>query len=506
MYLESNLQPFIAFSEDSIADVLKKINKNKARIIFVVSEHAKLLGSVSDGDIRRWLISAQALDLTLSISKIMNCSVKSLSVTAKADTIFTFFKNSDGIECLPLVDDASHLLKIVFKSSDDISIGARKIASNQPAFIIAEIGNNHQGDINLAKKLVDLAIEAKADCVKFQMRDMQSLYKNQGDADDNAADLGTQYTLDLLTKYQLTNNELFEIFDYSKTRGILPLCTPWDLASLKVLEEYNMPAYKVASADFTNFELLEAIAKTGKPFFCSTGMSTETEIISTVKFLDALSSNFVLLHCNSTYPTPFKDVNLNYLTRLRKITGKLVGYSGHERGFEVPIAATALGACVIEKHFTLDKNLEGVDHKVSLLPDEFSAMVEHIRNIEAALGGKNKPRDISQGEMINRENLAKSLVAKTNLPKGSRITRDMIEVKSPGQGLQPNRIDELVGKVLARSIHKGDFFYPSDISGAVKKKAHYNFKRPFGVPARFHDYHQLVTGTNLDFVEFQSIL
>ncbi len=420
----------------------------------------------------------------------------------KKKQLDSIFCSESGVDCIPLVDSSNHLVQIVFKKVGGIVVGQREISDRKPSFVIAEIGNNHQGDIELAKKLVDHAVDAGADCAKFQMRNMTKLYRNKGDSKDASADLGAQYTLDLLSKFQLSNDELLEVFDYCKSKDIIPLCTPWDLESLRVLEDYGVSAYKVASADFTNYELLEAIAKTNKPFFCSTGMSTESEIKSTTDFLDGLGSQYVILHCNSTYPSPFKDVNLRYLKRMQEITGKLVGYSGHERGIEVPIAAIALGACVIEKHLTVNKELEGTDHKVSLLPEEFSTMVRMIRNVEESLGCDKTPRELSQGEMINRENLAKSLVAKFNLHAGTRITRDMIEIKSPGQGVQPNRLDELIGKVLDRDVQQGGFFYSSDISGGTKKRNNYSFNRPFGVPVRYHDYHKIKKDTNLNFVEF----
>lgn len=332
------------------------------------------------------------------------------------------------------------------------------------------------------------------------MRNMKTLYKDSGE-NDVSADLGAQYTLDLLSKFQLSNDELIEVFDYARSKNILPLCTPWDIESLKVLEIYGMEAYKVASADFTNFELLEAIANTGKPFFCSTGMSSESEIKETVDFLNKLGANYVLLHCNSTYPTPFKDVNLRYLTRLKEITGALVGYSGHERGICVPIASIALGASVIEKHLTIDTSLEGTDHKVSLLPNELKEMVQQIRQVEEGLGSDEQPREITQGELMNRENLAKSLVAIRDIKPGEVVTRDMVEIKSPGQGLQPNRLNDLIGKKTEREISAGGFFYMSDILGQTKKR-HYSFNRPFGVPVRYHDFRQILADTNLDFVEF----
>lgn len=500
MYITKSTQKYIVFSEDSLGDVLKKISENKSRIAFVVSERAVLMGSISDGDIRRWLTSGDSIDLSAPASAVMNPACKRVVLGEDKSSYQYLFQN--GVDCLPVVDEAGHLLHLAFQKSEGFFVGDLEVSENSPAFIIAEIGNNHQGDINLAKQLVDHAVAAGVDCAKFQMRNVKQLYKNEGDSNDASVDLGAQYTMDLLEKFQLSNSELFEIFDYCKEKNVLPLCTPWDLDSLSALESYGMPAYKVASADFTNYELLEAISRTGKPFFCSTGMSSESEIKSTVAFLDRLGANYVLLHCNSTYPTPFKDVNLKYLTRLKKITGKLVGYSGHERGICVPIASIALGACVIEKHLTVDQGLEGTDHKVSLLPDEFAEMVRQIRNVEEGLGSDELPREITQGELMNRENLAKSLVANCTIKQGTAIERSMVDIKSPGQGIQPNRIDELVGKIANRDIDKGGFFFESDIKGVVNKRSDYKFDRPFGVPVRYHDYRKIVTGSNLDFVEF----
>lgn len=500
MYIAKDLHKYVVFAEDSLVDVLRKISENKARIAFVVSEHAVLLGSISDGDVRRWLIGLDSIDLSVPVCNVMNRNCKRVFLKDNKNSYFAHFHN--GVECLPVVDEVGHLVQLAFQRSEGFFISGREISERAPSFIIAEIGNNHQGDIGLAKQLVDHAVSAGVDCAKFQMRNVKQLYRNQGNSDDASADLGAQYTMDLLSKYQLSNEELYTIFDYCKEKGVLPLCTPWDQDSLASLEAYGMPAYKVASADFTNYELLESIAKTGKPFLCSTGMSSEGEIKSTVAFLDELGADYVLLHCNSTYPTPFKDVNLKYLNRLRKITGKLVGYSGHERGICVPIAAIALGACVIEKHLTLDRGLEGTDHKVSLLPDEFTEMVRQIRNLEEGLGSDEEPREITQGELLNRESLAKSLVANAVIRRGTIITRSMIAVKSPGQGIQPNRVDELVGKVAHRDIEEGDFFFDSDIKGVIEKRADYRFNRPFGVPVRYHDYRKIVENSNLDFVEF----
>ena len=500
MYTTKVAHKYIVFSDDSVFDALKKINENKARIVFVVSEDDVLLGSVSDGDVRRWITNGQSVNLDVRVSHVMNPDPITVKSSDPKSSYSQYFL--EGIDCLPVVDDVGHLVQLVFKKYEGFLIGDREISESTPSFIIAEIGNNHQGDLGLAKRLVDYAVMSGADCAKFQMRNVKELYQNSGNSNDASVDLGAQYTMELLEKYQLSNEQLYEVFDYCKAHGILPLCTPWDRDSLDALECYGMPAYKVASADFTNYELLEAIANTGKPLICSTGMSSETEIRTTVEYLDGLGANYVLLHCNSTYPTPYKDVNLKYISRLKKITAKLVGYSGHERGIVFPIAAVALGACVVEKHLTTDQSLEGTDHKVSLLPDEFADMVRQIRNIEEGLGSDISPRQITQGEMINRENLAKSLVARVSIKKGEVISRDAIIIKSPGQGVQPNRLEELVGKIAHRDIDKGGYFFESDITGGVRKRSNYAFMRPFGVPVRYHDYRQIIDSTNLDFVEF----
>ena len=250
-------------------------------------------------------------------------------------------------------------MAVAIRATDGLQIGNRKIGLGEPSFVIAEIGNNHNGKLEIALQLIDAAHAAGVDCAKFQMRDMSRLYGNAGKSDDLASDLGTQYTLDLLERFQLTDDELFRCFDYAAERGLIPLCTPWDETSLDKLNRWGMEAFKVASADFTNHALISQLAATGKPLICSTGMANELEIRSGIKHLQQEGATYVLLHCNSTYPTPFKDVNLRYLDRLRELAEAPVGYSGHERGIEVPIAAVALGASVVEKHITLDRSMEG---------------------------------------------------------------------------------------------------------------------------------------------------
>lgn len=355
-------------------------------------------------------------------------------------------------------------------------------------FIIAEIGNNHNGSFNLAIEMVDAAIDAGADCVKFQMRNMDEVYR-QKSLHENSSDLGTEYILDLLSRFELTKEEHEKISRHCSDKGILYLCTPWDKKSVGILETFNVPAYKVASADLTNLPLLENLADTHKPLIISTGMSTRQEVEITVDFLRRRDTKFALLHCNSTYPAPLHDINLLWLSELKKLH-PLIGYSGHERGIAVSLAAVALGAKIIERHFTFDRKMEGPDHAASLEPDEFTALVKGTREIEEALGSTGEIRTVSQGEMINRENLAKSLVAAVNIKTGTIIKNEHVKVLSPGQGLSAQNYEKLIGKKITRDMLAEDYFYHSDLNGGAITPRSYRFNRPWGIPVRYHDFNE----------------
>jgi len=498
MILQHNFSKFVVFKDDSIQAALNKINANQSRLIFAVSEAGALEGVLTDGDVRRWLLAVSHIDLNVPVSSVYNTDFEVVHVNEPTSKIESMF--SERILAVPLVDDNFRLTAVALPRQRSWQIGDRIISEESPAFIIAEIGNNHNGSLELAKRLIDEAVKAGADCAKFQMRDIDALYSNAGDPEDASADLGTQYVLDLLNRMQLSDEEMFEAFDYCRQCGIVPLCTPWDLQSLEKLERYGMPAYKVASADFTNYELIDAIAATGKLMICSTGMASEQEVRGGIDHLKGCGSPFVLLHCNSTYPAPFRDVNLKYMLKLKELSGGLVGYSGHERDINVAIGAVALGAKVLEKHFTLDKTMEGNDHKVSLLPDEFARMVEGVRQIELSLGTVGK-RQLSQGEIMNRENLAKSLVAAVDIPAGTKVTAEMLTIRSPGQGLQPNRKRELIGKVMHSAKKAGDFFFTSDLRQTSVEGRHFRFRRSWGVPVRYHDLQQMQAMSNMDLLE-----
>ncbi len=498
MIIQRNTTPYIVFSEDPVLTALQKISANQQRIIFLVNESGVLQGSLSDGDFRRWLIANPAASLETSALEVANKNVRSFAFgTDPAELQHEFAR---GISLLPLIDDRGHLMAIAMDEQNVLRIGRHTISEDSPAFVIAEIGNNHQGDVDLAKRLVDLAVETGADAVKFQLRDMDALYRQAG-SQSAGEDLGVQYTLDLLRRFSLNVDQMYEVFDHVKQHDMDIMCTPWDAPSVQALVDYGVQGLKVASADLTNHELLRDMASRGLPMLVSTGMSREEEIRESVNLLRSAGASYALLQCQSTYPAPFKDVNLAYMDRLAEIGQSLVGYSGHERGYHVPIAAVARGAKIIEKHFTIDKTLEGNDHTVSLLPDEFTAMVQQIREVEEAIGTA-APREVSTGELMNRVNLAKSLVATRTIAKGDVVQESDVEVKSPGRGLQPNYLPQLVGRTMQRDIEAGSFFFEGDLKDDLVTRRDFTFDRPWGLPVRYHDFKPLIEDAKPDFLEF----
>ncbi|MBN9157267.1 MULTISPECIES: N-acetylneuraminate synthase family protein [unclassified Microbacterium] len=499
MIIERDLAPYIVFAEDPVLTGLAKINANRQRIVFCVDEHGILRGSLSDGDFRRWIIQNPTASLDVSCATVANRGVQTAPHTATPADIAPLLGRG-GVHHVPLVDERGHLWAIAIDESDTLRIGAHEIGDGHPAFVIAEVGNNHNGSVDLAKRLVDLAVEANADAVKFQLRDLDALYRQRGAA-TGGEDLGVQYTLDLLRRFSLPAEKLFEVFDHARDAGIDVMCTPWDAPSVQALADYGIPALKIASADLTNHELIADAADKGLPLVLSTGMSRESEILETVALLRGRGAPFALLHCQSTYPAPYKDLNLRYLDRLAEIGQCVVGYSGHERGWHVPVAAVARGAHIIEKHFTIDRTMEGNDHTVSLLPDEFRTMVEQIRDIETSMGSGDS-RVVSTGEQMNRVTLAKSLVASRPLATGTVLTAADVVVKSPGRGLQPNALPQLLGRAVKRDMAEGDFFFDGDLRDAAPEGRPFAFRRPWGLPVRYHDAAALLAQSNPDFLEF----
>ncbi len=324
-------------------------------------------------------------------------------------------------------------------------------------FIIAEAGVNHNGSLEIAKKLIDAAVHAEADAVKFQTFSTDRLVtKNAPKADyQNETTDRNESQYDMLKKLELTYEEHKILEYYCQENNILFMSTPFDFESVDLLEKLGVELYKIGSGDLTNIPLLQYIAKKQKPMIVSTGMSNLGEVEEAVNYIKGCGNeNIILLHCISNYPAAYEDVNLKAMNTLKEAFKLPVGYSDHTSGIEVPIAAVAMGAKVIEKHFTLDKTMEGPDHKASLSSKELKEMVSNIRYVESALGnGIKKPQD---SERNNRKVSRKSLTAARNLKKGDKISKEDIDIKRPGTGIPPKFIDEIVGSVLLRDTKIND--------------------------------------------------
>lgn len=331
------------------------------------------------------------------------------------------------------------------------------IMDKNPCFLIAEAGVNHNGDVNLAKKLIDVAVDAGADAVKFQTfvtEDVLSINAPKADYQKHTTDPSeSQY--EMIKKLELSKEEHKELIEYSKHKKILFLSTPFDEKSVDLLLELGVPLIKISSGEITNHPFLIYISKKGLPIILSTGMSTLEEVGEAVSVIkEAGCKDLTLLHCTSNYPVRFEDCNLRAMKTMTEAFNVPVGYSDHTLGTVVPVAAAAMGACVIEKHFTLDKNLPGPDHKASLEPDELKDMVRSIRLVEKALGSSIKAPVESELEV--RDVVRRSIVAKVEINRGTIITKDLLAFKRPGIGIAPKNIGLLIGKRTNKNIHKDE--------------------------------------------------
>ena len=325
--------------------------------------------------------------------------------------------------------------------------------------IIAEAGVNHNGSIDQAKKLIDIASDAKADFVKFQtFITEKNITRNAEKAEyqkDHTDPDESQF--EMIKNLELDRAAHEELIDYCKTKDIQFLSTAFDHDSIDLLDELNIPLFKIPSGEITNLPYLRHIGKMGKPIIMSTGMSSLEEVRDALNVLiesGAEKEQITILHCNTEYPTPMEDVNLNAMLTISDDLGVKIGYSDHTLGIEVPIAAVALGAVVIEKHFTLDRTLPGPDHAASLEPNELKEMVTTIRNIEKAMGdGIKKP---SPSETKNISVARKSIVAKMPIKKGELFTEENLTVKRPGIGISPMEWDAVIGKAASSDYEMDD--------------------------------------------------
>ncbi len=340
-------------------------------------------------------------------------------------------------------------------SDSMIQIDQKYIGKNCPCLIIAEAGVNHNGDVSLAQRLIDAASAAGADAVKFQTFKTENLVTIDAEKAEyqKQSDFTSDTQFDMLKKLELSETDFRVLSDYTKQKGMIFLSTAFDEDSVELLSRLNVPAYKIPSGEITNLPLLKKIALNKKPVILSTGMATISEIMEAIETLKKFGCNeIVLLHCTTSYPAPPESVNLRVIKTLMDHFSLFTGYSDHTSGTVIPVAAVAMGACIVEKHLTLDHNLPGPDHKASIEPDEFKRMVCAIREVESAMGdGKKKIEPCEQG---NRKIVRKSIVALSSINKGSIILEDMLTLKRPGTGIEPKYFKNLIGKRAKCRIKK----------------------------------------------------
>jgi len=346
-----------------------------------------------------------------------------------------------------------------------IRIGDKEVGNDRPVMIVAEAGVNHNGKVDLAKKLVDAAKDAGADAVKFQTFAAEKVISRSAPKASYQLDLNnrTETQLEMVKKLQLPQEAFSEIATYAEQENIIFFSTPFDEDSADLLERLSVPVFKISSGDLNHLPFLTYVASKGRPMIVSTGMSTLEDVRSAVETIKLCGNeNIILTHCVSSYPAPIKDANLRAINTLQSVFDVPIGYSDHTLGFEVAMCAVALGACLIEKHLTLDKSLPGPDHKASLDPPEFARMAKAIRLVEQALGSYTKAPTESELDVMRVAR--RSIVASRDIAEGEIITREKIDFKRPATGLPPFSLSAVLGRRAKRDIGADNAIKADDLA------------------------------------------
>jgi len=326
-------------------------------------------------------------------------------------------------------------------------------------YIIAEIGANHNGDMNMARNIIDAAIDCGCDAVKFQSWTPDSIVsKEEYDRNQKYNDSAKKHfgsLREMVDKYYLRTEQHYELEAYCRQKNIDFCSTPFTNREVDLLEDLNVPFYKIASMDINNYEFLTYVAQKGKPVILSTGMSTLGEIETAINVINkAGNDEIVLLHCISIYPPLYEDIHLNNITMLQQTFGYPVGFSDHTIGYSIPLASVALGSCVIEKHFTLDKDLPGWDHEISANPEEMRIICQESNNIVKSLG--NFKRTVSAAEIAKKDKFRRSAVARIEMKAGHIVSDGDLDFKRPGTGIQPEELKYLIGRKIKNGIPEGE--------------------------------------------------
>lgn len=350
---------------------------------------------------------------------------------------------------MDLVASVKKLLAVLPKK---VKVGTQYVGAGEPVFVIAEIGINHNGDLEIAKRLIDAAAEAGANAVKFQKRTVSEVYiKDELEKPRKASFALGATNREHRERLEFSTEQYKELIEYAKKRGVLFFASVWDERSADVMESLGTAAYKIASADLDNLPLIEYVAKKGRPILLSTGMSTLPEIREAVRAALAHNNLLVIFHCLSLYPSPHEHLHLRFIDTLHEHFAPLpIGYSGHETDLVPTLAAVARGAHIVERHLTLDRTMPGTDHAGSLEPHEFTELVAAIRTVEKVLGSAQKP--LLEELKPLREKLAKSIVTRIPIQKGTVIKKSMLAAKSPGSGISPARLGDIIDRVAAYDL------------------------------------------------------
>lgn len=344
-----------------------------------------------------------------------------------------------------------------------INIQGRPIGQGHPALIIAEIGMNHNGNVGQARCFIDAAAEAGADAVKFQAHIAEAETLRSA---PTPGYFSQEPRFDYFQRTAFSRSQLAELKQHAESRGVLFICSPFSIPAVDLLESIDVSVYKIPSGEITNFPFLEYVARKGKPVIISSGMSSLPELDEAISLVRRFNQDIVLMQCTSEYPCPYRNVGLNLLRELEERFGLPVGLSDHTLTIHMAIAAATLGACVIEKHFTLSKQLYGPDARFSLTPDEFSQMVEGVRAVEMALAHPVDKNDTAKFDDM-RKIFQKSIVSVVDISRGTEIREEMISTKKPGNGLHPRYFTEIVGKKALRNVARDSLVHREDIDWQV---------------------------------------
>ncbi len=502
MHISNEFKKYSLPKSASIANCLELLEKNGGIPISIIDENQIFLGIVSNSSVRNAYFNNLNVNDRCTEIIIRNC------ITARHndnfDTLSAYFSNAKkDYKIIPLLTSSRKIVSFAINSEEFFQVGDLKISkSKKDILLIAEIGVNHNGSLEVAKNLVKAAKDAGFNAIKLQFRS-ETTYSEDSLFDQ---ELSVQYIRSELEKNNLSIELEKELIEYIKQTKLLLIITPFDENSLIRALKYSPDALKVASADCNNYFLLEKLSFTKLPVIISTGMSYESELIKLSEWCKVHLNNYAFLHCNSTYPTPLEDVNLSYIKRLNSIFECIIGYSSHDFDYLVPAVSVCYGAKIIETHITESKNNDGTDHLASIEIKDLKDFVSKV-NLTNFSYGETSPRVPSQGELINKIALSKSICFRNDLNKGEVVSKDDLELRSPGDGIPFSKLNSVIGQTLNKDVKRGNqvkknYLY-SKQENFCERNEFPNLKHlNWGLPVRFRDISKLIEFCNPPILEF----